>query len=274
MASRRRRVASDTDDCEAVFDNFKDEIFSPFAEEMAENIKASLELDPVCGAFACLDVKNFPKSEAELDNFGKEDLEVLIKWYGVVKHREYPGDPGQISSADPVINPYETRVEYKKYKSLLASEHKKFIKDNAKAIECCEKKLVSIKRNKHSNRDKRKVEELEKELKWLNENDFKLNDIYSIVNDPMNVHVMPNVRILVLLAALSPVGNAVVERLFSLMKITKTVLRNRVGDAMLDMLLRLKVEAPEAWTEDEKDELVELWIARRKRKGIEFRWKL
>ena len=43
---------------------------------------------------------------------------------------------------------------------------------------------------------------------------------------------------------------------------------------MLDMLLRLKVEAPEAWTEDEKDELVELWIARRKRKGIEFRWKL
>ena len=85
---------------------------------------------------------------------------------------------------------------------------------------------------------------------------------------------MPNMKILVLLAALSPVGNAVVERLFSLMKITKTVLRNSLGDDTLDMLLRLKVEAPEAWTEDEKEELVELWIARRKRKGQEFRWKL
>ena len=70
------------------------------------------------------------------------------------------------------------------------------------------------------------------------------------------------------------VGNAIVERLFSLMKITKTVLRNSLGDNMLDMLLRLKVEAPEAWTEDDKEELVELWISRRERSGIGFKWKL
>ena len=59
-----------------------------------------------------------------------------------------------------------------------------------------------------------------------------------------------------MLSALSPVGNAVVETLFSLMKITKTELRNRVGDDMLDMLLRLKVEAPDVWTKDDKEQLV------------------
>ena len=80
--------------------------------------------------------------------------------------------------------------------------------------------------------------------------------------------------ILISLAALSPVGNAIVERLFSLMKITKTVLRNSLGDDTLDMLLRLKVEAPEVWTEAEKEELVELWIERKKRRGQHFRWKL
>ena len=77
-----------------------------------------------------------------------------------------------------------------------------------------------------------------------------------------------------MLFALCTIGNAVVERLFSLMKITKTVLRNSLGDNMLDKLLRLKVEAPEAWTEDDKEELVELWISRRESSGAEFKWKL
>ena len=76
------------------------------------------------------------------------------------------------------------------------------------------------------------------------------------------------------MAALSPVGNAVVERLFSLLNITKTVLRNRLGDSKLDMLLRLKVEGPEKWTETDKEELVELWIKKREREGRSYRWKL
>ena len=64
---------------------------------------------------------------------------------------------------------------------------------------------------------------------------------------------------LLLLACLSPVGNAVVERLFSLMKITKTLLRNRLSDRRLDILLRLNKEAPVKWTEEQAEELVELW---------------
>ena len=78
---------------------------------------------------------------------------------------------------------------------------------------------------------------------------------------------------LVQLASFSPVGNAVVERLFSLMNITKTLLRNRLGDKNLDILLRLNKEAPEAWTDEEKDELVQLWIDSKGNKEKKFRWK-
>ena len=101
-----------------------------------------------------------------------------------------------------------------------------------------------------------------------------LNDIYLIISKPENSFQMPNMKKLVLLATLSPVGNAVVERLFSLMNITKTLLRNRMGDKTLDMLLRLNKEAPKVWTEDEKDELVNIWIERKRTKDTNPRWKL
>ena len=85
---------------------------------------------------------------------------------------------------------------------------------------------------------------------------------------------MPNMMKIVLLATLSSVGNAVVECLFSLMNITKTLLRNRLGDETLDLILRINKEAPELWTEEEKEKLVELWIERRKEREENFRLKL
>ena len=148
------------------------------------------------------------------------------------------------------------------------------MKRKQKETERVERQLSCIKTNRNTNRDKRKVEKLENDLKLEKEKKMSLNDVYSIVSNPVNKVLLPNLKKLVLLSTLCPVGNAVVERLFSLMKITKTVLRNSLGDNMLDMLLRLKVEAPEAWTEDDKEELVELWISRRERSGTEFKWKL
>ena len=92
-----------------------------------------------------------------------------------------------------------------------------------------------------------------------------LNDLHSIVSKREISIVMPNMKKLVLLATLSPLGNVVIERLFSLMKITKTVLRNRLGDSTLDYLLRISVEAPDLWTEEEKEQLVDLWKESRNR---------
>ena len=150
----------------------------------------------------------------------------------------------------------------------------KFRDEKKKAVGACERKLISIKKNNNTTRDRRKVQEIEKEIKELNKTDLTLNDVYSLMCNPSNSLLMPNMKKLVLMAALSPVGNAVVERLFSLLNITKTVLSNRLGDSKLDMLLRIKVEAPEKWTETDKEELVELWIKKREREGRSYRWKL
>ena len=273
-ACRRRRVATDSDDTQAVFDSFRCEVFEPFAQDMADAVEASLEGNPICEAFACLDVKNFPKDDVDLVSYGEDDLEILLNWYGHVQKGEFPGDEEQVSTADPVINPAETREEYKNFKKLLKSEQSKFKKDNQKARELLERQLNTIRKNKHSDRDKRRTVKLEKELKELDGKDMMLSDIYTVVSRPENSFWMPNVRKLVLLALLSPVGNAVVERLFSLMNITKTLLRNCLGDRNLDILMRLNKEAPEAWTDDEKDALVDMWIDGKRNKQQKFRWKL
>ena len=272
--SRNRRDAMDTDDTEAVFESFREEVFEPFAKEMAENIDLSLKTNPVCEAFSCLDVRNFPVKKDDLHSFGEEDLDILIQWYGAVQTGVYPGSDDQVSKADPVIYINEIKMEYKRYKNIMALEQKEFLKRKKKQIESIERQLDSIRKNRHSNRDKNKVSKLEKDLAIANSQEMSLNDAYAVVSNPFNLVLMPNIKKLVMLSALSPVGNAVVERLFSLMKITKTELRNRVGDDMLDMLLRLKVEAPDVWTEDDKEQLVELWVERKKRNNVAFRWKL
>ena len=101
-----------------------------------------------------------------------------------------------------------------------------------------------------------------------------LSDIYTVVCRPENSFLMPNMKKLILYALLSPVGNAVVERLFSLMNITKTLLRNSLSDKTLDLLLRLNKEAPETWTDEDKDKLIDLWIEGRNNREQKFRCNL
>ena len=58
------------------------------------------------------------------------------------------------------------------------------------------------------------------------------------------------------------------------MNITKTLLRNRLSDKTLDILLRLNKEAPETWTEEDKDKLIAFWIEGRINREQKFRWDL
>ena len=51
-----------------------------------------------------------------------------------------------MSSVDPVINPEETRTEYRMFKNFLLAEQKKFKKEIAKALEACERNLDSIRK--------------------------------------------------------------------------------------------------------------------------------
>ena len=54
---------------------------------------------------------------------------------------------------------------------------------------------------------------------------------------------------------LCPIGNAIVERLFSLLKIVKTDMRNSLGDPNLDKILRINKEAPKTLSDMELETL-------------------
>ena len=60
-------------------------------------------------------------------------------------------------------------------------------------------------------------------------------------------------------------------RLFLLLKLTKTYLLNRLGDSNLDILLRLNKEAPEKWSESDKDLLINLFMEKKARRGVKPR---
>ena len=47
-----------------------------------------------------------------------------------------------------------------------------------------------------------------------------------------------------------------------------------MGDENMDILLRLNKEAPNKWTDRQKDELIDLWKERNLKLGIEHRIKL
>ena len=153
-------------------------------------------------------------------------------------------------------------------------EKKDYEKKKEKERHELEQKLTSIKKNLHYTRDKRRINSLENKLSDLMKEEMGLQDIFRILCEPNTEVIFPNIKKVVLLALLCPVGNAIVERLFSKMKLTKTVLRNSLGDEMLDMLLRLNVEAPATFSDDDKDKLVDLFVLRKKRAGKGFKWNI
>ena len=62
--------------------------------------------------------------------------------------------------------------------------------------------------------------------------------------DTIMEEVYPNIRVLLRLLMLFPLSAAVVERLFSKLKIVKNRLRNRLGDLTLSKLLTVCTESP------------------------------
>lgn len=79
-----------------------------------------------------------------------------------------------------------------------------------------------------------------------------------IKDDPIVDEIYPNLKVLIGLLMLFPLSAAVVERLFSKLKIVKNRLRNRLGDVTLSKLLTLCTESPKGgFTEHEFECMVD-----------------
>lgn len=261
-AANHTRSRRQYQDNQQQFDEFKENIFIPFALDMAKNLSSNLEIDPVCRAFQCLDARNFPASN--LENFGKEDLKLLAFWYGRSRRGSFPNDDSQSFVAPPVVETTVLEGEYELYKATVKDLKAVKSKNKQREIDEIERQISNIRKNKNSRRELKRVNKLENKLRELQCEEFSLKEAYKLLKENGMESSIPNVLKLLLLANLCPVGNAIVERLFSLLKITKTFLRSSLSNENLDILLRLNKEAPEKLSENDKDALLELFL---KRKG-------
>jgi len=249
LASRLRSNGSNAD----IFEAFTENIYKPFISEIAEEIEARIQVDPVTQAFGCLDVRKFPVSTQELTSFGLRDISVLIQHFGEAKEATNPSSKRN-NRADPLIDKNTTLQEYLIFKEVayeIYNKRKEEIHLKINTLTKTVRALLKIEKNKT------KIKEINHEIASLESKveNMQLCEIMASLTDSQKL-LFPNVVFLLEVAIICPISNATVERLFSYMKLVKTKLRNQMGDSTLDKLLRIKTEGPESLNDAQLETLV------------------
>lgn len=196
-------------------------MFIPFARKLAEKIEENLIINPVCKAFSCIDIKNFLADDEDIDaGFLRSSLDVILEHYGSPRRaRSLVEDfDVEIKQWEPIINRSEAEQEYGPYLEFVKKFRQDYKAKNKTEIDACKFKLANITKHINTQRDKRKKTRLVDQIKALSEKEISLPDVYIKLREPEFEILMPNLKRIVYLANLSPVSNAVVERLFSLLK--------------------------------------------------------
>ena len=159
---------------------------------------------------------------------------------------------------DPKIDASETLQEYELFKMCafqINADKSSKIKQEIRALKRNRSKILTVASNKKRiNEITQKIEDLEASIDKM-----PLSEMYRKLCEPGYAYQFPNILVLLEIAILCPVGNATVERLFSFMKIVKTRMRNSLGDQVLDSLLRIKTESKEELTDEDLEELVDMF---------------
>ena len=256
-AASRLRGCSQRQNPEDEFDEFIKSVQEPFVSEIADEISIRICLDPVSAALQCLDVRCFPDDRASLATHGKEAIKILSDHFGEPMEAMNPKTLVR-NRCDPKINKVETLAEYELYKVTayeLNSERSIKIKQKLNLVK---KKLSST---LTTNANKSKIKVLKSEIADLEASVSRmpLSEMHDVLCVPGRAFLFPNILTLLEMAILCPVGNATPERLFSLLKIVKSRLRNALGDQTLDSLLRIKMESANELEDKELEELVDMF---------------
>ena len=256
-AASRLRNNVQEESLDEQFEEFKTSIQQPFVSEIAEEINTNIQLDPVSAAFHCLDVRHFPKVKKDLATHGIVSFEVLSDHFGEPMEAKHP-QTWVRNRCDPKINKNEALQEYEIFKTCSFDVNCERSAEIKHKIRMLKKKLGTL-LTVASNKSKIKAIKLEIEELESNINNMSLSEVYEVLSAPGRAFLFPNILVLLEMAILCPVGNAVVERIFSLLKIVKTRLRNSLGDTTLDSLLRIKTESKEELEESDLEELVDMF---------------
>ena len=254
IASRLRN-SSNENPPEVKLEEFKEKVYKPFILEIAEEIAANIQIDPVSAAFTCLSPKYFPHMKSALSSYGLEDMKTLTEYYGVAREEMHPKTL-RLNRSDPQINGQEALQEYEVYKTIafdINYERNVQIKSKIGLLQNKLKTTLTKLCNKSAIKKlKTEISELEEQI-----NKMSLAELFNKLNVPGTKFLLPNILDLLEMAILCPIGNSTVERLFSFLKLVKTSLRNHMGDGTLDSLLRIKMECTEELEDHHLEELVD-----------------
>ncbi len=89
--------------------------------------------------------------------------------------------------------------------------------------------------------------------------------ISKLCNDTAWEEIYPNMSTLGKICRVIPIHTADVERTFSQLKLTKTRVKNRMSEKILDSLLRILIEGPPT-SEFAVSETVKVWAAKKNRR--------
>ena len=80
--------------------------------------------------------------------------------------------------------------------------------------------------------------------------------------------MLRNLSILANVCLTIPVGTASVEHSFSQMKMIKSRLRNRLGEANLSYLMKIALESPETLSDEELEQIMNFWTRKLRRIAV------
>lgn len=109
------RLRSSSEYSRKMFERCTNNIYKPFITEVDDEIEAEIKVDPITQAFGCLDVRKFPSRIEELEVFGEEDINILVKHFGEPKEAHHQAT-FRINRVDPKIDKNTSFQEYKLYK--------------------------------------------------------------------------------------------------------------------------------------------------------------
>lgn len=89
-----------------------------------------------------------------------------------------------------------------------------------------------------------------------------------LITNDMLVTMFPNLCKIASIGLTIPVSTASVERSFSQMKLIKTRLRNSLSEGTLTQLVRIAIESPEKLTEEQLQEILDIWNKKPRRISI------
>ena len=84
----------------------------------------------------------------------------------------------------------------------------------------------------------------------------------------MLVTMFPNLHKMASIGLTLPVSTASVERSFSQMKLIKTRRRNSLSEGTLAQLMRIAIESPDKLTDDDLEEVLDIWNRKPRRVPI------